>query len=178
VLMWRFLDALDDYVRQTREDVVNGVLQAVLFAPLVAAEMLDGSRQELDHAIERVMNPVGAAFGVARRDRELARQILMAHRRMTEQRRKRRRSSLAARQYFHDALVFLGISVQALGDDGGELSRWKALASAPEDAPTAPAKSGTGEPGGRKRTRRRRTGRRPKKGDGEAREASVPSHDG
>ena len=122
-------DALDDYVRQTREDVVNGVLQAVLFAPLVADEMIHGSRQELDRAIERVMAPVGAAFGVARRDRELARQILMAHRHMTDQRRRRRRSSLAQRQYFHDALIFLGVSVKALGDDRGELARWKPLAA-------------------------------------------------
>ena len=35
---------------------------------------------------------VGAAFGVARRDRELARQILMAHRRVTDPRKRRRRS--------------------------------------------------------------------------------------
>lgn len=174
-LLWRFLDALDDYVQQTREDVVNGVLQAVLFAPLVADDMLDGSRQDLDHAIERVMSPVGTAFGVARRDRELARQILMSHRRMTEQRRKRRRSSPAQRQCFHDALVFLGISVAALGDGGGELVRWKALATAEEPAP-APAKAG--ERAGRKRTRRRRSTRRPKKADGEGHEASVPSHDG
>ena len=175
-LLWRFLDALDDYIRQTREDVVNGVLQAVLFAPLVADEMLHGSRQELDRAIEQVMNPVGAAFGVARRDRELARQILMAHRRMTDQRRRRRRSSLAQRQYFHDALIFLGISVKALGDDHGELSRWKALAAAQSGEPPAPPPKG-GEKGGRKRSRRRRSGRRPKKADGEGREA-APSHDG
>jgi poly(A) polymerase len=174
-LVWRFLEALDDYVRQTREDVVNGVLQAVLFAPLVADEMLHGSRQELDRAIERVMTPVGAAFGVARRDRELARQILMAHRRMTEQRRRRRRSSLAQRQYFHDALIFLGISVKALGDDQGELSRWKALAAPQDEPPPTPPKSG--EKGGRKRTRRRRSGRRPKKADGDEREAAT-SHDG
>jgi len=178
-LLWRFLDALDDYIRQTREDVVNGVLQAVLFAPLVADEMLHGSRQELDRAIELVMTPVGAAFGVARRDRELARQILMAHRRMTDQRRRRRRSSLAQRQYFHDALIFLGISVKALGDDQGELSRWKALAAAQDEPAPPPAKAGekAGEKSGRKRSRRRRSGRRPKKADGEGREA-APSHDG
>jgi poly(A) polymerase len=174
-LLWRFLDALDDYVRETREDVVNGVLQAILFAPLVAHEMVHGSRQELDRAIERVMAPVGAAFGVARRDRELARQILMAHRHMTDQRRRRRRSSLAQRQYFHDALIFLGVSVKALGDDRSELSRWKALAAATDEPPPQPQKGG--DKGSRKRTRRRRSGRRPKKADGEGREA-APSHDG
>jgi poly(A) polymerase len=177
-LLWRFLEALDDYIRQTREDVVNGVLQAVLFAPLVADEMIHGSRQELDRAIERVMAPVGAAFGVARRDRELARQILMAHRHMTDQRRRRRRSSLAQRQYFHDALIFLGISVKALGDDRGELARWKALADISAEPPSPPPKGGGGgEKGGRKRSRRRRSGRRPKADGSEGREA-VPSHDG
>jgi poly(A) polymerase len=173
-LLWRYLDALDDYIRETREDVVNGVLQAVLFAPLVAGEMIHGSRPQLDRAIERVMTPVGAAFGVARRDRELARQILMAHRRMTDQRKRRRRSSLAQRQYFHDALIFMGMSVRALGDDGSELSHWKTLATAQDEPP--PAKGG-GDGGGRKRTRRRRSGRRPKKADGDEREAAT-SHDG
>lgn len=172
--LWRYLDALDDYVRQTREEVVNGVLQAVLFAPLIAGEMAEGSRQQLDRAIERTMAPVGAAFGVARRDRELARQILMAHRRMIEQHRRRRRSSLAQRQYFHDALIFLGVSVRALGNGGSELDRWKALVLA-ADEPATPPKGG--ERGGRKRTRRRRSGKRPKKADGDGREAS-PSHDG
>ncbi|MCX4246920.1 polynucleotide adenylyltransferase PcnB [Paraliomyxa miuraensis] len=169
-LLWRYLDALDDYIRQTQEDVVNGVLQAVLFAPLIADEMAEGTRQQLDRAIEHAMTPVGAAFGVARRDRELARQILMAHRRMTEQRRRRRRSSMAQRQYFHDALIFMGVSVRALGDGGSELRRWKALATLPEESAT-PAK---GERTGRKRSRRRRSGRRPKKGEGDGREAAPP----
>lgn len=171
-LLWRYLDALDDYVRQTREDVVNGVLQAVLFAPLVAEDMIEGSRQQLDRAIEHAMTPVGTAFGMARRDRELARQILMAHRRMTESRRRRRRSSLAQRQYFHDALIFLGVSVEALGhgQGGGELARWQALASAPEEAAGPPK---AGERGGRKRSRRRRGSKRPKKADGDGREAAA-----
>lgn len=169
-LLWRYLETLDDYVRETREDVVNGVLQAVLFAPLVADEMIDGSRQALDRSIERVMTPVGAAFGVARRDRELGRQILMAHRHMTDQRKRRRRSSLAQRQYFHDALIFMGMSVHALGDDGSELPRWKALANAEGD-PVSSGKSAEA-PGGRKRPRRRRSGRRPKKGEGDGRETA------
>jgi poly(A) polymerase len=161
--LWRYLDALDDYIRQTRADLVNAVLQAVLFAPLVSEEMMIGSRQALDRAIERVMTPVGAAFGVARRDRELARQILMAHRRMTDQRRRRRRSSTAQRQYFHDALIFLGVSVRALGDDGSELARWKALAAAQEE----PVPVKTGERGGRKRSRRRRSQKKPQKAEGD-----------
>jgi poly(A) polymerase len=113
----------------------------------------------------------------------------MAHRRMTDTRRRRRRSSVAQRQYFHDALIFLGISVRALGDGRGELARWKGLAAA-QDGEPPPAKPG--ERGARKRTRRRRSARRPKKAsdaegvrqagppkqaDGEGREAAPP-HDG
>ncbi|MCA9708657.1 MAG: hypothetical protein KDK70_22605, partial [Myxococcales bacterium] len=170
-LLWRYLDALDDYIRETREDVVNGVLQAVLFAPLVQREMLEGSRQSLDRAIERSMTPVGASFGVARRDRELARQILMAHRRVTD-RRRRRRGSLAQRQYFHDALIFLGISVHALGDGGSELARWKAMMTPPPAAGRTGERNGSGK----KRPRRRRGGRRGgKKPDGA--QQAAPSGD-
>ncbi len=179
-LVWRYFDALDHYVQQTREDVVNGVLQAILFAPLLQTAM-GGSRQSLDRSIDELMTPVGTAFGVARRDRELARQILMAHRRMTDVRpRRRRRSSLAQRQYFHDALIFLGISVKALGGDGSELTRWKAMAATlagPGPGPGSAERI-------RKRPRRRRGGRRSKKtsreGDSEAAPAasSPPSQDG
>ena len=169
-LLWRHLDALDDYIRVTRADVVNGVLQAVLFAPLLFEPMRDGNRQALDRAIEEAMTPVGAAFGVARRDRELARQILMAHHRMTDSRpRRRRRSAIGQRQYFHDALIFLGISVEASGGDTSELSRWTALAQAQQEQAAKAREQGDG---GRKRTRRRRGGRR-KKPAGE-RSASPP----
>ena len=88
--------------------------------------------------IEDLMKPPGIALGVAKRDRELARQIIMAHRRMVQpNNRRRRRASIAQRQYFHDALIFLGISVQALGDGGSELSRWKAMARAGASACSA-----------------------------------------
>lgn len=177
-LWWNHLDALDDYVRQTRDDVVNGVLLATLFAPLIHEQMRDGSRQALDRAIEEVMTPVSVAFGVARRDRELARQILMAHRRLTapRPRRGRRGRSGSPRHHFHDALVFLGISVQAIrrGTDdtteaGGELARWKALLVAQKES-SSKERSG----GSRKRSRRRRGGRRNKKPKAAAR-ASASS---
>ncbi|MEM9462684.1 MAG: polynucleotide adenylyltransferase PcnB [Myxococcota bacterium] len=172
-LLWRYLDALDDYIQNTHEDVVNGVLQAVLFAPLVQHEMVEGSRQALDRAIENAMTPVGTSFGIARRDRELARQILMAHRRMTD-RRRRRRGSLAQRQYFHDALIFLGISVRALGDGGSELSRWKALATAQINA----SHNERNTSGGRKRSRRRRGGRRGGKKPSSGGREAAPSREG
>jgi poly(A) polymerase len=44
----------------------------------------DRSRQGLDQMIDDLMLPGLRALGIARRDRELARQILMAHRRMVE----------------------------------------------------------------------------------------------
>ncbi|MEM6994801.1 MAG: poly(A) polymerase, partial [Myxococcota bacterium] len=165
-LFWRFLGALDDFVRTTKQDVANGVLQAVLFAPLLQADLGDNGRQGLDRTIERVMTPVGAALGIARRDRELARQILMAHRRLAgSPARRRRRGSVAQRQYFHDALVFLGVSVGALGDGGSELARWKALAEASKDP------RGGGPSEARPRRRRRRGGR---KRSGKSEEAAAP----
>jgi poly(A) polymerase len=106
------------------------VLLAVLFAPLIDDQWMSTSRQGLDQTLDELMLPVCAALGIARRDRELARQILMAHRRMVEAvTRKKRRPSLVQRQYFHDALVFLGLSVKARGGDGGELLHWQRLAA-------------------------------------------------
>lgn len=156
-LFWRYLDALDHFIQTTQQDVANGVLQAVLFAPLIQGEMLEASRQNLDRAIERLMTPVGAALGIARRDRELARQILMAHRRLTSPApRRRRRNSVAQRQYFHDALIFLGMTVRALNDGGSELAQWKSLAESSADTRNRPSEQRT-------RRRRRRGGRKRRK---------------
>ncbi len=129
-LLWDLLAALDDYTSATLQIADNGVLLAVLFAPLIDDQWMNSSRQGLDQTLDDLMLPVCAALGIARRDRELARQILMAHRRMVEAvTRKKRRPSLVQRQYFHDALVFLGLSVKARGGDGGELLHWQRLAA-------------------------------------------------
>jgi len=93
----------------------------------------------------------------------LARQILMAHRRMTEVGpHRKRRLSLVQRQYFHDALIFLGLSVKAHGDGGGELRHWQALAST-HALPTMHEAAG-------KPSRRRRGGRKRRGAGGLARE--------
>lgn len=161
-LFWRYLAALDDLVTKTEQELANGVLQAILFAPILHTELAEPGRQGLDRTIERTMTPVGAALGIARRDRELARQILMAHRRMAgPSPRRRRRGSVAGRQYFHDALVFLGISVGALGEGGSELSRWTALIDAGSEVRPTPSE-------GRPRKRRRRGGRRRTKSEDDA----------
>jgi poly(A) polymerase len=163
-LFFRYLDALDDYTLQTEQVAANGVLQAALFAPLLGDELTAGARHNLDRRIDGLMTPVGAALGVARRDRELARQILMAHRSMVSPPgKRRRRSSLAQRQYFHDALIFLGSAVQATGNGGSELDRWKLLAEA-RHAHGDGRSPGDTESGAERTTgRRRRGGRRRRK---------------
>jgi poly(A) polymerase len=171
-LLWRYLGALDAYTSATRQVAVNGVLQAVLFAPLLSDDLSSSGRAELDRRIDELMQPVGVALGIARRDRDLARQILMAHRRMVEPpQRKKRRPSLASRHYFHDALIFLGISVSATGDGGSELSRWKRLIAAQRHS-SEPAQD---DPGRKRRRRGGRAKRGRKSGDGgsEARAAKV-----
>lgn len=150
-LFWRYVDALDEFTRETQQVATNGVLLAVLFAPLLSEEMVSAKRQSLDRRIESLMTPVGAVMGIARRDRELARQILMAHHRMVDAGRRRRRSSIAQRQYFHDALVFLGLAVKATGGGGSELEHWRRLAAARRAADQP--RNGSGK-------RRRRGGRR------------------
>lgn len=167
-LLWRYLDALDMTVQGTGHVPVNGVMLAVLFAPLLVADESLQSRQDLDRRIDELMSPVGAALGIARRDREMARQILMATRRMLSS-SGRRRSNLTDRDYFHDALIFLGISVQATGDGNNELSRWKRMATAQKEAATEPAGNRRRRRrGGRKRRRSRGggDGRRPRPSDG------------
>lgn len=161
-LLWNLLEALDEYTSATGQIATNGVLLAVLFAPLLDEQWLTASRQNLDRMIDDLMAPVCNSLGVARRDRELARQILMAHRRMVESlSRRKRRPSLVQRQYFHDALVFLGLTVKARGGDGSELAHWQRLAAVTE--PLRAADPGGGdllELGPRKKRRRRRPGER------------------
>jgi poly(A) polymerase len=156
-LLWKLLAGLDAYVAQADELVHNGVLLAVMFAPLVGRDLAGGSRQGLDRTLDSMMSGVGATVGLARRDRELARQILMAHRRLLEPGTRRRRPAMAHRQYFHDALVFLGLWVEALGDGGSELERWRKLATVGEEPdPTAGARRRKRRPnrrrGGKERT--------------------------
>ncbi len=130
-LLWDLLGALDEFTGATLQVADNGVLLSVLFAPLIDDQWMTASRQGLDQMIDDLMLPFCSALGIARRDRELARQILMAHRRMVEAvTRRKRRPSLVQRQYFHDALVFLGLSVKARGGDGNELTHWQRLAAA------------------------------------------------
>ena len=170
-LLWELLGALDEFTGATHQVADNGVLLAVLFAPLIDDQWMTASRQGLDQMIDDLMMPFCSALGIARRDRELARQILMAHRRMVEAvTRRKRRPSLVQRQYFHDALVFLGLSVKARGGDGNELTHWQRLAaaSAGNGGPFATTsgsvggsddeaeRSGTGPKRRKKRTRLRR----------------------
>ncbi len=170
-LLWELLGALDEFTGATYQVADNGVLLAVLFAPLIDDQWMTASRQGLDQMIDDLMMPFCSALGIARRDRELARQILMAHRRMVEAvTRRKRRPSLVQRQYFHDALVFLGLSVKARGGDGNELTHWQRLAaaSAGNGGPFATTsgsvggsddeaeRSGTGPKRRKKRTRLRR----------------------
>ncbi len=165
-LLWRYLEALDAYIRGTGHVPVNGVLLATLFAPLLIIDD-DNNRQQLDRRIDQLMAPVGTALGIARRDREMARQILMASRRMLDTGRRRRQSSLTDRDYFHDALIFLGVCVQATGNGEGELSRWKSMATLQREA-----KSSNSDRPRRRRRRGGRKRRKPRDSGGPARAAS------
>jgi poly(A) polymerase len=162
-LFWRYLGALDDFVRRTQQQPPNGVLQALLFAPLVDEELTTGSRHDLDEALETVMQRPCNSMAVARRDRENARILMLAHRSMTMPDARRRRAlSDAHRQVFHEALVFLGFVAEAHGGaDGCDLVSWQNLAAGRVD-------DGGGEPGSpgpaKKRRRSKRRGGRRKRG--------------
>ena len=178
--LWELLDALDEYTIETHQVAGNGVLLALLFAPLVKDEWAASPRTTFDRKLERLMLDFCVSLGVARRDRELARQILMAHHHTIEPqelssasstsganpsaggsdasgggRRRRRRPSLVQRQYFHDALVFLGITVRARGSDGSELQYWQKLASAQRSRAAEPHSRGPKKRRHRGRSRKR-----------------------
>ncbi len=181
VLFWRLLGALDRYVSQTDEAVVNGVLQAVLFAPMIGRDLAAGNRANLDRTIDNRMGAVGAVLGIARRDRELARQILMSHQRLIEPAARRKRTGAASRQNFHDALVFVALWVDAIGNGRNELAQWQQMAQGQPLAAGPGGGSGRGGPagggeagGGRKR--RRRGGRGGKPSDTAA--AAEPAPEG
>lgn len=160
-LFWRYLAALDDYVIETGQTPSNGVIQAVLFAPLLDEDLREGV-PDLEGAIDDLMTPPCAVLGVARRDRELARQIFTAHRRMIAPlKRGRGRVSMVHREYFLDALLFLAFSVEARDGDGSALEHWQELARMQKSAPESGDKPGGGGAGpagegGRKRSKRRR----------------------
>jgi poly(A) polymerase len=164
-LFWRYLAALDDYVIETGQTPSNGVIQAILFAPLLEKDLLETNRADLDLRIDDLMTPPCAALGVARRDRELARQIFMAHRRMIHPSGKRgRKTSLVQRQYFHDALLFLGFTVEARDQDGSALEHWRQLAALQAREPDdEPGGGGGSDPGGTHKRKRSRRGRRGKR---------------
>ncbi|MCA9682456.1 MAG: polynucleotide adenylyltransferase PcnB [Myxococcales bacterium] len=166
-LFWRYLQALDDYVSETGQIPSNPVIQTVLFAPLLDAQLLSSNRSDLDGEIDDLMTPPCAALGVARRDRELARQIFMAHRRMVAPSRRRgRKSSLVQRQYFHDALLFLGFTVEVREQDGGNvLEHWRALATVDDQQTSGgSSSSGSGSDSGPGAGGKRRRGRRRSRG--------------
>ncbi|MCB9568002.1 MAG: polynucleotide adenylyltransferase PcnB [Myxococcales bacterium] len=162
-LLWALLDALDEYTLETRQIASNGVLLAILLAPIIDEDWLSAPRRDLDKTIDATMDALCNPLGVARRDRELARQILMAHRRMVETpgARRKRRPSLVQRQYFHDALVFLGIAVQARGEGGSEFAHWQRLAAS---ATPMVEREGAGDDEDDGKRRRRRRGNRSRRG--------------
>jgi poly(A) polymerase len=150
----RYLSALDDFHAHTQQIASNGVLVAALLAPLLGERLATAPRRELDHLVEQQMNPVATELGIARRDRDLARQVLMGRHSVGRRTHHQHHAGSALRQYFHDALVFLGLEVAATGA-GRELPRWMALADRDHsDDTSAPP------PAERSRRRRRRGGRR------------------
>jgi hypothetical protein len=105
-------------------------------------------------------------MAVARRDRETARILMLAHRSMTMPDARRRRAlSSTHRQVFHEALVFLGFVAQAHGGPFGcDLVGWQNLAAGYVDDGSGGGESGPGGGPAKKRRRSRRRGGRRKKG--------------
>ena len=55
---------------------------------------------------------------------------------------------MASRQYFHDALVFLALWVDAIGDGRHELAQWQRMAQQTTHGGSGPAQGSGGRGGG------------------------------
>ncbi|RMG93678.1 MAG: polynucleotide adenylyltransferase PcnB [Deltaproteobacteria bacterium] len=173
-LLYRHLEALDDYHRSTGLVAPNSVLVATLFAPFLGEHPTQMPRREAGALLDGMLAEIGGELGMARRDREHARQILMGIHRMMGKRR-RKRASIVHRDYFHDALIFLGISVGALREGQGELEFWRALAEAHRPRRRAPQPEAKPKKKRKRRPRRRKGGRSGERSKAVAQEEAAES---
>lgn len=163
---WQHLASLDHFVFDTKQQPSNGLMLALLFAPLIPESLFLENSGNFAQAIEDLMKGPCVALGVARRDRELAEDIFESFRRIQSAApSQRRRRQLVQRRCFQDVLCFLGLTMPhraAMSGEAAELAAWQAMAASRDDL-CRRQRSGKDRPlseSPRNRTRRsRRNGR-------------------
>ncbi len=125
--LWRMLDALDQWVERTGQNPTNALMQSALFWPLVRETIEAGEVRQIEAWVDRTLHEVGTPFGVARRDREVARELMLARRKPGGSGSRRKPVSLD-RDDFHEALVFLALAVEADTSGPATLAVWQDFA--------------------------------------------------
>ena len=151
-LAWNLLGQLDRLVAEERE-TSNALALAAMVAAFVVPELLDDEIRPSDASdmVTEVLQPLISEIGIARRDAEQTRQILLAQKRLApSQKRRGKPMALVGREHFDEALVLYEIMAAARGEVAADLDVWKSLQ----------AEAGGGRDSGRPERKRRRGGRR------------------
>ncbi|MFO0597306.1 MAG: poly(A) polymerase [Myxococcaceae bacterium] len=152
---WRFVDAMDEAVRDGSVTFDDSMLLASILLPISLDEPEAGGDDDskpptVAQAIEQLLAQLVQKARLPRRIAERCRMILMAQRTLAGLRR-RRGGLMGFRGHplFNESLAVFEVWVKATGEHEDQLAQWKS-GSAPQ--PTADA------PGPRRRRRRRRRG--------------------
>ncbi len=150
-LAWNLLGQLDRLVAEERP-TSNALAIAATIAAFVVPELLDDEIRPSDanDMVKEVLQPLISEIGIARRDAEQTRQILLAQKRLAPSSKRRGKPmALVGREYFDEALVLYEIMAAAKNEVASELEFWRGLQ----------AEAG-GSREGRPERKRRRGGRR------------------
>jgi len=145
-LLWGTLGALDELVGSL-EEPSQPLLLAALLAPLTSEVLRDDRRlAQSAEQVDRLVRTVSLRLQVSRRHRERLKQIVIAQRRLAQN---RPRQAIAQRDYFPQALQLLRMRHSITEEFGDAIERWEKLLT-----------RGGGRPAQREGRRRRRGGRR------------------
>jgi poly(A) polymerase len=128
-LAWNLLGQLDRLVAEERE-TSNALALAATVAAFVVPELLDDEIRPSDASdmVEEVLQPLISEIGIARRDAETTRQILLAQKRLApSQKRRGKPMALVNREYFDEALILYEIMAAARGEVAEDLDVWQGL---------------------------------------------------
>lgn len=153
-LAWNLLGQLDRLVAEDRP-TSNALAVAATVAAFVVPELLDDEIRPSDASdmVQEVLQPLISEIGIARRDAEQARQILLAQKRLAPSLKRRGKPmALVNREYFGEALVLYEIMAAAQGEVAEDLDMWRTLqAEAGGDRSSGPERKR--RRGGRRRSR-------------------------